>query len=182
MTRKYADILALSRPDSAETAAVTPDELGEPGKDLSPLPLCGDTMKNWMQKNSAASGSRSVFERRRKGAALPKAAPFDKTQVRVRYFAADSTARPSACGFYHTITGTVQRIDPVYRLLHLEDRSIPFETLDPDPAAVSLHLQHRFPDLLNDRNPQFQVLPCILQRSLTRIEHLCPSFLPADWP
>lgn len=38
VTRKYADILALSRPGQrGEPPPSPPDELGEPGKDLFPL-------------------------------------------------------------------------------------------------------------------------------------------------
>ena len=121
VTRKYADILALSRPDSAESRRRHPRmSLENRAKIFSPFAA----LRGYDEELDA--------EKQRSQRVPQKLLLLTKgTQVRVRYFAAD-TAQPAhpPVGFYHTITGTVQRIDPVYRLLHLEDRSIPFETLD----------------------------------------------------
>lgn len=134
VTRKYADILALSRPDSAESRRRHPRmSLENRAKIFSPFAaLRGyDEELDAEKQRSQRVPQRFLSEEEKEQLSQKLLLLTKGTQVRVRYFAAD-TAQPAhpPVGFYHTITGTVQRIDPVYRLLHLEDRSIPFETLD----------------------------------------------------
>ncbi len=53
----------------------------------------------------------------------------NRAEARVEYFVACADPHHEACGrdgLYHAVTGVVQRVDPVRRVLLIADRAIPF--------------------------------------------------------
>lgn len=132
--RKYGDILTLSRPDSEESRHRHPRmSLENRAKIFSPFAaLRGYDEELAAEEERSRRVTQRLLSDEEKEQLSQKLLLLTKgTRVRVRYFAPDTThpAQPPV-GFYRTVTGVAERVDPVYRLLHLEGRSIPLEDLD----------------------------------------------------
>ena len=131
--RKYGDILEMERPQTEESLRKHPRMiLQNRAKIFSPFsPLRGYDEQIAAEKQRTERVPKRILTEEEMSALSDKLMQVTKGMtVTVRYFKED-TAHPEvpAVGSYIMLSGTVERIDPVFRTLQIGDTVVPFEDL-----------------------------------------------------
>ena len=131
--RKYGDILEMERPQTEESLRKHPRmTLQNRAKIFSPFsPLRGYDEQLAAEKQRTERVPKRILTEEEMSALSDRLMQVTKGRtVTVRYFKED-TAHPEvpAVGSYIMLSGTVERIDPVFRTLQIGDTVVPFEDL-----------------------------------------------------
>ena len=131
--RKYGDILEMERPQTEESLRKHPRmTLKNRAKIFSPFsPLRGYDEQLAAEKQRTERVPKRILTEEEMSALSDKLMQVTKGMtITVRYFKED-TAHPEvpAVGSYITLSGTVERIDPVFRTLQIGDTVVSFEDL-----------------------------------------------------
>ena len=131
--RKYRDILEMEHPQTEESLRKHPRmTLQNRAKIFSPFsPLRGYDEQLAAEKQRTERVPKRILTEEEMSALSDRLMQVTKGMiVTVRYFKED-TAHPEvpAVGNYITLSGTVDRIDPVFRTLQVGDIVVPFENL-----------------------------------------------------
>lgn len=131
--RKYADILQMKRPQSEESLRKHPRmTLQNRAKIFSPFAaLRGYDEQLAEEKQRTERVHKRILTEEEMSDLSDRLMQVTKGMtVTVRYFAED-TAHPEIppVGNYVTLTGKVERIDPVFRTLQIAKAVVPFEDL-----------------------------------------------------
>ena len=131
--QKYGDILERERPQTEESLRKHPRmTLQNRAKIFSPFsPLRGYDEQLAAEKQRTERVTRRILTEEEVSALSHKLTQVAKGMtITVRYFQED-TAHPEvpAVGSYITLTGKVDRMDPVFRTLQMGGTVVPFEDL-----------------------------------------------------
>ena len=131
--RKYGDILEMERPQTEESLRKHPRmTLQNRAKIFSPFsPLRGYDEQLAAEKQRTERVTRRILTEEEVSALSHKLTQVAKGMtITVRYFQED-TAHPEVpvVGSYITLTGKVDRMDPVFRTLQIGGTVVPFEDL-----------------------------------------------------
>lgn len=131
--RKYADILQMERPCSEESLRKHPRmTIQNRAKIFSPFAaLRGYDEQLDEEKQRSERVTKRILTEEEISALSGRLMQVTKgMKITVRYFAED-TAHPEtpAVGNYVTLTGKVEGIDPVFRILQIKKAVVPFEDL-----------------------------------------------------
>ena len=131
--QKYGDILEMERPQTEESLRKHPRmTLQNRAKIFSPFsPLRGYDEQLAAEKQRTERVAKRILTEEEISALSDRLMQVTKGMtITVRYFKED-TAHPEvpAVGNYITLTGRVDRIDPVFRTLQVGDIVVPFEDL-----------------------------------------------------
>ena len=128
--RKYADILHMERPPSEESLHKHPRlTLQNRAKIFSPFAALRGDVAEEKQRTERVT-KRILTEEEMSGLSDKLMQVTKGMTITVRYFVED-TAHPEipAVGNYVTLTGLVESIDPVFRILQIAKVVVPFEDL-----------------------------------------------------
>ena len=131
--QKYGDILEMERPQTKESLRKHPRmTLQSRAKIFSPFsPLRGYDEQLAAEKQRTERVPKRILTEEEIAALSDRLMQVTKGMtVTVRYFKEDTThPEVPAVGNYITLSGTVERIDPVFRTLQVGDTVVPFEDL-----------------------------------------------------